>query len=738
MPADSARAEQLPSRRELSRSARAAESWRVVYCPGEATSEGDWQQLLSGMAAARPFDKPIEVLHCDSIANLSELAGRPLIFAGTRLPDLAMPGVDYLPVEVREGGGFRVFDEEFTDPRDRLLLSYVPSPADPRQAFHFWFGNSDSFLLESLRDDFADEWSRAFWGGWGYRVTRAGHTRFQGFLDETTWQWRADQHFAFTTEPEFLGRSAHYEYYAWDEAPTPQLPEVQARLEADYERVAAFTGRTAAEPARVYFYPSIERMGLRRDDMSEAQYSAADRSLHLVCNPAFKGEQRGHQISLWLEIWLGETTAPWLRDGLTAHLTPSWAGGGATYWAARLRQSDNLPPLAKLFAPDRNSLLSPLVRSATAGALVDLLLATRGRAYVLERYGDWDPAAAETRDLNRELDRYLAARPVALPPRRPLPADFLRGMTFAHEGYRVFNGYGGSTAKASLDSLAELGVNAVSIVPYGSMRNAGDLQPFLREHGAGGENDQAVLSSALYADAKGWFVLMKPQIWVRGSWPGGIEFDDPAEWDRFHEYYYQWILHYALLSEIYQLDGLCLGTEFVQATLQYPDQWREMAGKIRGLYRGVLTYAANWGQEFEQFAIWDAFDAAGLNAYYPLGQTPQVTDDSLTLAARRMLEQAAAIAARHDKPLWLTEIGYRSVTSPWINPHAEPEGRPAAAEDQARAYRALLRAQAETGASQAIFWWKWPSYLGYTQPDDTGYAVRAKPGAEVLRRYWKR
>lgn len=709
--------------------------WQVVYCPGEDGQVPAYQDLLSGLVAARPFDRRIELVHCDSINSLRQLAGAPLLFIGTRLPDIPMPSADFLPVQVLNPG-FRIFGETFTDPRDQIILTYTPSPADPQQPFHFFYAGSDAFLLQTLREDYADNWGRAFWSGWGYRVTQAGRTRYLGFLDEESWQFREDQHFSFSLEPEFIGRSEHYEYYAWDGATAENQPAIQEKLERDYDRAAEFAGREAEQPVAVYLYPSVERMGLRRDDMLEVQYTVSERSLHLVCNDAFKGELRGDQIALWLELWLGETRSHWLRDGLAAHLTEVWAGKGATYWAARLHQSGNLPVLADLFDPERHELISPLVRSAVGGALVDLLLRTRGPEFLRSRYEEWQPDAAETARLERELRSFLEEQRVSVPPVRPVPADFLRGMTFAHEGYRVFNGYGGRLAKASLDSLGTLGVNAISIVPYSSMRGASNLNPFLFDHGAGGENDQAVMSSALYARAKDWFVLMKPQIWIRGSWPGGVSFTTQTEWDQFHEYYYQWILHYALLSEIYKLDGLCLGTEFVQATLQHPDQWRSIAGRIRGLYRGVLTYAANWGQEFEQFPLWDAFDAAGLNAYYPLGETLTISDDSLRLAARKMLQDAAALAAQHDKPLWLTEIGYRSVEGPWRNPHAEANGRPAIPEHQARAYRALLQAQAETEACEAIFWWKWPSYLGYTQPDDTGFAVRRKPGEAVLREFW--
>ena len=97
-------------------------------------------------------------------------------------------------------------------------------------------------------------------------------------------------------------------------------------------------------------------------------------------------------------------------------------------------------------------------------------------------------------------------------------------MTFAHEGYRGFNGYGGDLVGQSMDSLKSMGVNAVAIVPYTFMRGieAVDTLPIPEHYGA--ENDSAVRNSVREAHERGFRVMLKPQIWIRGHWPGAIDF----------------------------------------------------------------------------------------------------------------------------------------------------------------------------------------------------------------------
>ncbi len=514
-------------------------------------------------------------------------------------------------------------------------------------------------------------------------------------------------------------------------------PQLDSLLDAAEERVAGLAaelGIAAADtPIELYFYPSIERIGLRRQRMDPAQADLEKRELHLVENDYFHGAAAGRELELLLYAAGAGSTA--LRRGLAARLGPDSTRLPA--YAARMANSGNLPPLTELLLEENwSGPESELVWTVAASGYADFLLARDGRDKVLSglsNYGDVMTAAEEATYVDH-VKQVKWIRPAF--PAAPT-SGFLRGFTFAHEGYRGYNGYGGRSVRPALDALAELDVNALAIVPYSflpSARLPGDIP--VPTH-MGSENDVAVTYSLREARRRGWFALLKPQIWVSGAWPGDVDYDDPADWDKFFDRYYRWLRHYALLADMEGADGLAIGTELVQATLKYPDRWRDMIAKVRGIYRGKLTYAANWGEEFENITFMDEFDAIGLNAYYPLSGNPAATDEELLAGARAWLGEAARRTAALNKPLWLTEVGYRSVTTPWVNPHAEAGERKADADAQARAYRALARAAAETPQLTGVFIWKWPSYLTYTGADDSGFAPVDKPATGVIRDWFR-
>jgi len=52
---------------------------------------------------------------------------------------------------------------------------------------------------------------------------------------------------------------------------------------------------------------------------------------------------------------------------------------------------------------------------------------------------------------------------------------------------------------------------------------------------------------------------------------------------------------------------------------RYDDNWRALIAEVRGIYGGPLSYAANFDQVAE-VGFWDALDAIGVNAYFPLSR----------------------------------------------------------------------------------------------------------------------
>lgn len=140
----------------------------------------------------------------------------------------------------------------------------------------------------------------------------------------------------------------------------------------------------------------------------------------------------------------------------------------------------------------------------------------------------------------------------------------------------------------------------MAIVPYSYIPCINTPAPFRLSTNAGGENDEAIVHATFKAEEMGMFTLLKPQLFVNNSWPGGIEMRIETDWKLFLDHYYRWIRHYAFLEEIHNMDALCLGVEFIRASLSHPKAGREMINKTRGLFTGQLTYAANWAKNLSK------------------------------------------------------------------------------------------------------------------------------------------
>jgi hypothetical protein len=104
------------------------------------------------------------------------------------------------------------------------------------------------------------------------------------------------------------------------------------------------------------------------------------------------------------------------------------------------------------------------------------------------------------------------------------------------------------------------------------------------------------------------------------------------------------------------------------------------------------------------------------------------------------MQRADSISRAFDRPLYLTEVGYRSVDRAWQNPHAAAGERPGSAVAQRRCYEALLEAASQSERLVGMFVWKWPSYLGHDEGRDgrkTGFTPGGKPAATELARFYR-
>ena len=163
--------------------------------------------------------------------------------------------------------------------------------------------------------------------------------------------------------------------------------------------------------------------------------------------------------------------------------------------------------------------------------------------------------------------------------------------------------------------------------------------------------------------------------------------------------------------------------------------WRKLTAKVRDVYSGRLTLAANF-DNYHEVAFWDALDLMGINAYFPLRKTldTPLSEDGLTAAWKEIFRDIEVFQETHElsTPVLFTELGYtrrEGVTvAPWSSkgfiPLWDPEGetdndraffwasQPFAPQERALAMQALHRLwsthQIELGG---VLYWKLSSVL---------------------------
>ena len=355
-------------------------------------------------------------------------------------------------------------------------------------------------------------------------------------------------------------------------------------------------------------------------------------------------------------------------------------------------------------------------------------------------YLTWDPEAEDLESLQKQWDEFLESLPKLSQSKAPQLASStlqLKGFNFAHEGYNIYDGYLSQKAANSIGRLKGVGANSLAIVPYtgtGSIQKPSELGI---SNFAGGENDESVIMSAHFARQKGMTTLLKPQIWVRGGWPGDLKMQSQEDWDQFFAFYKKWILHYALLAELYEMESFCVGVELKYTTLEQGKKWRALIQDIRKIYSGPLVYAANWGEEFEGITFWDELDYIGVDFYYPIGKESKISPQELQKNLEKELKKVEGVSKAFNKPVILTEIGFRSIEAPWQMPHEHAGNKASNPNDQALCYETVLKSLQDKEWCKGIYWWKWPSYIAFTQVQDRGYSPIGKPAEKVLEKWFK-
>jgi len=171
--------------------------------------------------------------------------------------------------------------------------------------------------------------------------------------------------------------------------------------------------------------------------------------------------------------------------------------------------------------------------------------------------------------------------------------------------------------------------------------------------------------------------------------------------------------------------------------------WRRLIADVRAVYSGMVIYAANWYDEYERVPFWDALDAIGIQAYFPLSSDDNADLDALIAGWQPHLQAMAEVSRRFGKPVLFTEVGYRATPDaarePWLWPQQGVHAEPAGLAMQARCYEAFFQAVWPQPWIAGVYIWKWHPRMSLEPPrePDIGFTPQHKPAVEVLARYYR-
>jgi hypothetical protein len=263
---------------------------------------------------------------------------------------------------------------------------------------------------------------------------------------------------------------------------------------------------------------------------------------------------------------------------------------------------------------------------------------------------------------------------------RPLFFLLLFGFSILSFGQKI-NGLSFVASKDSINPshtnpVVKVNANYVALMPFGFIRDVSS--PKIRFDTEGqwfGETDAGIRQYANEFRKRGIKIMVKPQIWIwHGKFTGHLEMTTEEDWKVLEDSYEEFILTYANTAKAVNADIFCIGTELEKFVLNRPDYWKELIQKIRKIYKGKLTYAANW-DEFKRITFWNQLDYIGVDAYFPVCELETPTIQSLEAGWKSHKEAIQKVQSSFNKPVLFTEFGYRSVNyagkEPWNSERME-------------------------------------------------------------------
>ena len=294
-------------------------------------------------------------------------------------------------------------------------------------------------------------------------------------------------------------------------------------------------------------------------------------------------------------------------------------------------------------------------------------------------------------------------------------------------------------SQENVDPVVRVNANYAAIMPFGFIRSVDkpeishntDRQWF-------GETRAGAKQYIELLQKNGIKVMVKPQIWIsHGAFTGYLKMNTEEDWETLETSYRSFIMEYAGLAAETNAELFCIGTELEQFIINRPDYWKTLITEIKAVYKGRLTYAANW-DEYKRVPFWKDLDYIGVDAYFPVSDSKTPTAEESRAGWQRWKEEIIGVAKNADRKIIFTEYGYRSVDfsgkEPWKSDRSMTNVN---LEAQTNTTIALFEEFWKEEWFAGGFIWKW--FINHSKSGghkNSQFTPQNKPVEDVLRRYY--
>lgn len=318
--------------------------------------------------------------------------------------------------------------------------------------------------------------------------------------------------------------------------------------------------------------------------------------------------------------------------------------------------------------------------------------------------------------------------------------DAIRGVTVGpiESSQQPGRGYGTERSAALLDHLAAMGVNWISITPFGRIWDLHSTDILMDFEAPYEENRAAVRAIVAQAHARGIRVLVIPHLWVEtGGWRGEIDPGSPEGWAEYQRSYREFVLAWARDAAAAGADAFSIGVECKSWSGRFGGFWWRFIDDVREVFPGLLTYSANW-DEAEDVLFWDRLDLVGINAFYPLASHDGASFAEYQEGAARAAEGVERVASVLDMPVLFVEVGYTTRANAAVEPWLWPDDMTdvvISEHEQARALEASFGAFVpEEWFAGFLVWRYYASLDDVSQEAIWGFSPHGKEAERLLRR----